>query len=440
MIIKPWKIQQFKSIIPPIASLLLALMALSHFLRVPFPELPAWLGGLAAWLALFLLFFLLPRLTFNQFWSLTLAGLVCLFWGLQYTKTAFPWQDLLAQNTSLLTLLYSVGFLKLVALPEQQKQPLPVGIAAYFKTLVGVHVLGAIINLSILVLVTSRYQAKDFLNKASVTTIGHAFSSAAFWSPFFAAMGVVLTYAPGAPLLSVMSLGLLLTVFALSVSTLLTGGWKLNKLKVFSGYPIQADSLLVPVLLAASVLLLHELWPAIKMLTLVSILAIAVTLGVVVWRSKQGAWLALQQHVSDAAPRMARELSLFLGAGVLAVGLQTLLVSKGNLHLFTQFGSLEATFFLAAALIVSMIGVHPLVSIAVTSQLVMPLQADLTLLAVLFLSMWSLGVVASPFSGVNVMLRGQFDLSGRDLFKWNLPYVVIMWCVVSLVFVGYEHY
>jgi hypothetical protein len=133
---------------------------------------------------------------------------------------------------------------------------------------------------------------------------------------------------------------------------------------------------------------------------------------------------------------MGRELALFLGAGVLTLGLQILLSTVGEFQLFKHFGGIEASLVLGGAILVSMLGIHPIISIAVLGPLVLPLRPNLELLATLFLSMWSLGVVANPISGTNVMLHGQFGVSGRDAFRWNLKYVVLMWLLSSLVFIS----
>jgi hypothetical protein len=108
-------------------------------------------------------------------------------------------------------------------------------------------------------------------------------------------------------------------------------------------------------------------------------------------------------------------------------------------QIFSQFWGLEAGVLLGAAILVSMIGIHPIITIAVVGPLVLPLQPNLELLAALFLAMWSLGVVANPLSGTNVMLHSQFNVSGRDAFRWNLNYVALMWLLSTAVFIALAH-
>ncbi|MEZ5448165.1 MAG: hypothetical protein R3E89_03810 [Thiolinea sp.] len=67
---------------------------------------------------------------------------------------------ILTQNNSLIVMLYSVGYLRLVATEaDAGSQPLPTGRLAFIKTLLGVHMLGAVINISILLLVSERTTA-----------------------------------------------------------------------------------------------------------------------------------------------------------------------------------------------------------------------------------------------------------------------------------------
>ncbi|HMT93955.1 hypothetical protein [uncultured Thiothrix sp.] len=417
------------------ASVLLAFMALFNFLLLAEPSIPTWFSGLCAWLSLALLFTFTSWRNFIQFFLLAGLGLVLLLWGLG-RGASLSLHQLLIQNNSLLVMLYSVGFLRLVAIPAAEAGELPRGRMAFVKTLLGIHVLGAVINLSILVLVAGRYHALGLLGRDTVSLMGQAFSAAAFWSPFFAAMGVALTYTPGAQLLEVIAYGLILTLVSLTLMTVLAGGWHLQKVRDFPGYPMHLNSLIIPASLAALVIGLHLLLPEINVLALVSISSITLVFLVLLLRNRNTAWSQFKRHLLEAAPRMGRELALFLGAGVLTLGLQILLSTVGEFQLFKHFGGIEASLVLGGAILVSMLGIHPIISIAVLGPLVLPLRPNLELLATLFLSMWSLGVVANPISGTNVMLHGQFGVSGRDAFRWNLKYVVLMWLLSSLVFIS----
>ncbi len=417
-----------------LASLLLLGMAVSSLLHLLYPSLPAWVSGLCAWLVLGMLLLAAHPRQFQQFFLLSGVGLAFLLWG-WWRGASVSLNDILLQNNGLMVMLYSVGFLRLVATSAQAgNEPLPQGRRAFVNTLLGVHVLGAVINISILILVAERLKSQEALGRQAVTVIGRAFSMAAFWSPFFAAMAVALTYAPGAELHPVILTGLGLTALAMLVTVLEMGGSGLRKVQAFRGYPMHAGSLLIPTLLAVAVMVLHQLLPNVPVLMLVSTTAVTLAVIFLFLRQPETAKAGLKQHVWNSAPRLARELGLFMGAGLLTVGVQAVTQSFSGFQPFAALGGLELSLLLGGAIVVSLLGVHPVVSVAVIGPLVQPLYPDPNVLAMLFLCIWSLGVVASPFSGLNAIMRSQLEVSGRDIMLWNIGYVVVMWVMVSAVF------
>lgn len=212
------------------------------------------------------------------------------------------------------------------------------------------------------------------------------------------------------------------------------GGYKLDEVENFRGYPVHLSSLIVPSLLAIAVLVLHYALPTIPVLTIISITAIVLSIGFVIYKQPLQAVTIINTHVFTSAQRMARELSLFMGAGVLSIGVQVLFSTLHEWHPLNSFGGWQASLVLAIAIVVSITGVHPVVSIAVIGTLVQPLHPDPTVLAIVCLSIWSLGVVASPFSGVNTVLGSQFQVKAMDLISGNIRYVMIMWLCISALF------
>ena len=72
-------------------------------------------------------------------------------------------------NQYLLTLLIGVGFLRLIAIPKKDKQTkLPKGKVSFFKTYLGVHLFGSVINLSSLILVADKFYKKAPLTNAQI--------------------------------------------------------------------------------------------------------------------------------------------------------------------------------------------------------------------------------------------------------------------------------
>lgn len=416
-----------------IASLLLILMALSNVVHVIFPAFPLWISGVSTWLALGLIIFRAPRQPFTQFFALSGVGLILLL--IAYWRGAhLVWSDIVLQNNGLVCLLYGVGFLRLITLATQDKnQTLPQGKLAFLQTLLGVHLLGAVINMSILVLMAERLYLNQALTKQAVIVLTRGFSTAAYWSPFFAAMAVALSYAPNANLMTILVYGMALASLALSITILELGGFKLDKVKDFRGYPVHLSSLTIPALLAITVLILHKFLPTLPVLTVIGSTAVILSISFTCYKQRQKAITLIKTHITHSGQRMARELSLFMGAGLLSIGVQLFFNTLTNWHPFTTFSAWQFSGLLAITIIISIIGVHPVVSIAVIASLLQPLHPDPTLLAILCLSIWSLGVVASPFSGVNTVLGSQFQIKAYDLINGNRLYVSIMWLNVTLL-------
>jgi hypothetical protein len=100
-------------------------------------------------------------------------------------------------NQYLLTLLIAVGFLRLIATPKKDKlSSLPKGKQSFIKTYLGVHLFGSVINLSSLILVADKMYKKAPLTNSQIILLTRAFSSDAYWSPFFVAFAAAITYAP----------------------------------------------------------------------------------------------------------------------------------------------------------------------------------------------------------------------------------------------------
>lgn len=88
-------------------------------------------------------------------------------------------------------------------------------------------------------------------------------------------------------------------------------------------------------------------------------------------------------------------------------------------------------------IIIAIIGVHPIISIAIVSPLLLPLNADQSQLGFLFLTTWAVSTGSSPLSGVGLALVSRYQASPRGILKDNYHYAIAMWaiaCMANLVF------
>ena len=419
--------------ISTVASLLLLTMAILHIASAAWPLLPAWLSGLAGWLA-FLLLFLPQANQFKLFLGLARTGLILLLAG-WYLGNPPSLEKILLQNNALIVMLYCISYLKLLTSPiPSTANTAPTGRLSAIKTLFGIYLLSSVINASVLVLVGERFRKTGDITQQSTILTGRAFSMAALWSPFFGAMAVALTYSPEATLYPLMAVGIPLALIGMLYTLVDLGGNKLHKLRNFKGYPMQPANLWVPALLAGSVILGHQLWPEVPILVMISTSTIILTSVFILVKRNQETTEAFHQQILNSAPLKSRELGLFLGAGLLSIGAQAVFASFSDFHPFTDISGVLLSLLLAAGIGLSIAGIHPIVTISIIGPFLSPLEGNPNMLAVLYLCMWSLGTVASPFSGTNVIMRSQFGASGRQLYRWNIGYVVFMWLVVSVIF------
>jgi hypothetical protein len=383
--------------------------------------MPAWVAGVLAWAAGAVLWPRLDHRQRRQCYLLFGVGVLALLWA---AARGVPeaWPGVLTQNTALLAMLVGVSFLQLIG-PQQPDESLPRGRAALWRTLFGVHLLGAVINLSAVFIMADRMAAGQRPAPLQAAVLVRAFLAAALWSPFFAAVAIAVTYAPGATLGSVVVCGL-----PMALALLLLAGQDLlaqarDGVADFVGYPMHLSALQVPLLLAAAVAAVHELRPEWSALTTITLVAPLVAILTVLWRAGPAEAMArVARHAATRLPTMSGELLLFLSAAVFATGLQALMKSGGVWQPFNHFGPAESAATLTAMIGLAMLGIHPVISIATASAWLLPLAPDPVLLALVFCQSWAIGLAVGPMSGIHLALQGRYGLSATAMARGNMRY------------------
>jgi hypothetical protein len=410
------------------AALLLTLMALLAALAGTHHGLPAWPAGVAAWLAGALLWPQLAAAQKRQ--SLWLAGIGLLAFALTIARGGQPlWISLLTQNSALLGMLVAVSFLQLLAAPATSDAGLPRGKGALWRTMLGAHLLGSVINLSAVFIMADRIGSQGKPAQAQATALIRAFLAAAMWSPFFAATAVALTYAPGANPLHLALFGVAFAALLLLLAYRDIVRQSGDGAAGFVGYPLQPATLYVPGLLAALVGAGHWLFAGWAALSIISIAALLVVSVISVLRhGVLSGCRSLAAHAERRLPNMAGEVILFLSAGTLASGL-TSLIGTGQVWLpFTGFGVIEAAGVLAAMILLAVIGIHTVISITLVGSWLAPLHPDPLLLALVFVMSWAIGLAAGPLSGIHLAIQGRYGIASTLLARSNLRYCVQAYC------------
>jgi len=337
------------------------------------------------------------------------------------------------KNHALITMLASIGFLRLISLPRTgaaKRKALPVGHGAMVQSFFNVAVFGAVINMTSALLVLDRLQLEKSLNRFSTKTISRVFSGCSGWSPFYGGMAVVIVYVAGADLSHLILGGLPLAVIGFVVTWIMAVAFDRDQVEKFVGVPFDVRNLWLPATLALIVFSLYLILRDSSILVAIAIGALLLTAVVLVIRTgPAGTIRDAGQHIVEGLPTMSGELYLFLAAGFLAMGLGALLEVTGLTIPLENYSAFSASIVLTAVVVLSMIGLHPLIPISTVTPFLLPLDPSPNLLGITYLFAWSLGTAASWLSGTHLIFQGRYGVPSWWGAVKNWPFVAVMLAV-----------
>lgn len=384
-----------------------------------------------SWLIVLLEWNRMPSGSRRQACYLFFAGIGAILFA-AFNGVFLGWEKVTTQNLQLLPMFIAVSFLGLTN-PETPDEKLPRGKLAMATTAFGTNLLGAVINISVLFVFGDRLQRKNALTEAQAMIMGRSFCAAGWWSPFFIAAGVALTYAPDLEYHKIFLPSLFLSTVAICFSIV---EFAFIRKREFTGYPVRVESLIVPFVLAVTVLTGHYFFPQIGMILLICL--VAPPAAVILMRSRPRL-PALHDFVDNKIKSTISQFTLFLTAGIFSIGITSVI------HVYPQLfdlagGTFNHTVFamISALLIVlGLVGVHPLVGISIVSPLLLPLNPDHSRLGFLFLTSWAISTGSSPLSGVGLVLTSRYHVSPKAILTTNLPYCITMWILANMVNILY---
>ncbi|RDB44533.1 hypothetical protein DU490_02085 [Halomonas sp. DQ26W] len=388
------------------------------------------LVGYVFWLATALLWRDTPRRTRWQAGALTAIGLGLLVLTRLRFDATVAWPAILDGNTYVVAMLVGVSFIGLIGNRSGSKRPLgrPVtGRRGTGGTWLGVHLLGTILNLSTVFMIGDRLARRGPLTTPQLLALNRGLSSAALWSPFFASMGVVMTLAPGMEYSHILAVGLPLALLSGALTTLeLSRRFDLAEV---AGFSLSPRSLLMPLVMAALVMLFHyRLTPQLGIVSIITFLLPAAALASNLPAGPRWTLYRVRQHTLVRLPAMRGEIALFLSAGLLTHGLSTAIAAATGSEwtLFVHFGAEQAILSFLAIVASAIVGLHPIIGVSVLASM-LDLGTDRqTLFAFTALASWAVGTSVGPLSGINLSLQGRYGVSGYRMMKHNLLYALIM--------------
>lgn len=371
----------------------------------------------------------LPRRQLVMVLLLAVLGALGIVWGVASGKHDLL-EIALTQNIPLTGMLIAVSFLQLIAVRDDTgAEPLQQGPQALLKTMIGVHLFGAVINFSAVAIFADRLSARTRLTMEQAMGLSQAFIVGASWSPFYGAMAAALTVAPGASLAQLILWGVPVAAIGMTVTFLTLISERHGGARNFVGYPLHLEALWVPAVLAASVLLVHEWQPRWSVLAIIAALAPLVTIITLLVRDTRGAGPVLLRQIRTRLPLMNGELTLFLAAGILSAGMAGAIVALDLGLPFDRFGPLEASIVLVIMNLCAWVGFHPIILVSVLGPWLTPLNPDQNLLAMVFLMSWGIGLTACPMSNTMLVMSGRYGLPFGELLRQNRRYSAKMTAV-----------
>ena len=382
------------------------------------------------WLAVALLWRDIPKRSRVQAGVLMGLGLLMLLVARFGYNAEVDWPAMLQGNAFVAAMLVGVSFISLVG-KQQGRKKAPgkrlTGSGGILRTWLGVHFLGTILNMSTIIMVGDRLARSGPLSIPQYLALNRGLASAATWSPFFASMGVVIALAPGMEYSYVALFGLPLAM----VSGLLTT-FELSRrfdLSEVYGFSLAPRSLLMPAIMALLVMVFH-FWLTPE-LSIVGIITFLIPTIALLYNLREGPRYTLRrihQHTTSRLPAMRGEISLFLAAGLLTLGLSTLVaaVAGSEWTLFESFGAPQGMASFIGIVLSALAGLHPIIGVSVLASIVSLQGGEHTLFAFVGLCSWAVGTSVGPLSGINLTLQGRYGISGYRMMKNNLLYAAIM--------------
>jgi hypothetical protein len=405
-----------------LAGLSLFIMTLLSIAAAVSPAVSPLATAFFAWLALLLSIDQLPRKMLIQASLMLSVGLGCMFWSLD-ELSQLPFEKMFSANHQLLAVIAAVSFLRLITKAGNgSDESLPFGKMAMLKTIWGLHLFSSIITLSAMMIFGSRIEKEATINRLHAIMFSRTFACGCFWSPFYVAIATALLYAPGSDLLILSLAGIPVTLFGLAITS-----WQFmrdEEIESTAGFPVHADALTIPVALSVLLIVTHLLLPDFPVLSLISVLALLMTGILLLYQKRSAALTIYKNHIEADLPKINRELTLFLAAGVMATGLSVFITSSDIALSVPEFTPLIGAIFIIVSTIISIFGVHPVITISVIGSLLSTTDFNPNLLGLCMMMMWGIGIVISPMSALNLTIQGRFGISSFSFLRWNAVFVL----------------
>jgi hypothetical protein len=289
-----------------------------------------------------------------------------------------------------------------------------------------------------------------FLAKAYLV----GFSATIIWSPYYAALGLVLLYlhvSVGDYLLYGFGFALLFLV----IGNILFGFWAKKKFENTEAAPndnltdnhrSKIKKLAMLILTLMLLTLIAESLTHWSMLVLVSLLAILFPL---IWSLFLNQWSTLKEYLIDYRDKsvlfMNNEIIMYISAGFFGQALKGTSFGQGinvfMIHLSQISFLLFALFILITMVCVTFVGIHQVVVVTVLAAQMDPvlLGTSKEVLTLLFMLAWSTSSVLSPVNPINLLVSNLVEKSSIEVGLRNNGLYLLVVCTIGIILLTYFH-
>lgn len=317
------------------------------------------------------------------------------------------------------------------------------------------HVLASSFNLAGMALLVPLLddQKNPQSKKRLACSIMWGFTAATCWSPFFVGTAVVLDVLPMVVWADILPIGLAFAIVILILA------WGFDRAFVRDGASssVQASvktdrtikRAVVGVVTAAATLFAVAIilvdYVGLRLPVAVAVAAPSFSLAWMCLTAKQAGLtetgkglIADAQGVICRYPQMRSETFLFVCANVFGAAMSILIADPDGLpdigSYLPQSTVLAGIILVVGYLVVSALGIHPIVSLTVFAALSSPEALPIApeFLAVLMMALWGIGTAISPLSGTTLFMGHAVHIPSSTIaWRWNGPYYFC--CSVLLV-------
>lgn len=326
-------------------------------------------------------------------------------------------------NQDLVAMLAAITCVRLIVPTVAPGTGILRGWPALVRTSLVVHLLGSVINMSAVTLTADRLSTRGRLPLADALLVSRAYAAGAFWSPFWLASAATIAYLPGADVAPAVVAGASVALVALLLSTADVAAMLGPQRRDYRGYTLSPALLVAPIAMVALVAAGHAVSPSTPIPRLVAAAAVTVC---VVGLAARGRLRDLGRHAIGGIASIRAEAALFVAAGILTVGLSSAVSVVGPVTLFESYDVAAAWLCIVATLLLSIVGLHPIVSLVIVATVVMPLDPSPTLFFLATLLGWGAATTIGPTSGLTMHLTSQFGVDPRRLLVRNALFVGIV--------------